>query len=536
MAGFYTNLRDAFLRKWNEWRGGESPKKYTGSDLPLRSELFGLVQMEQHGRLMAASHELRTGHPRRNLLDRLRENEKLLWEVTNLLAEDVQKSRWIPPSGEWLLDNFHLIEEQTRTARRHLPKGYSRELPYLDNGPTAGFPRVYDIALEAISHSDGRIYPENLNAFVAAYLTVTTLELGELWAIPIMLRLALIENLRRVAERIAAAREDRSRAGFWADHMMEMAARDPKNIILTIADMARSDPPVTSSFVAELSRRLQGQGPALALPLDWITQRLSEAGLTIEQLVRTENQEQTVNQVSMTNSISSLRLLSSFDWRDFVEAMSAVEHILSEDPAGVYVQMDFATRDNYRHGVERTAKYSPLTETEVTRKAIDLARDGAARKGPEDPSAHVGYYLVDEGYSLLKSAVEFRPPLGDFLRTACAKIPLSLYMGSILFFTGMTALALFLRGIPGGTPLWLSVFSFILILLGAGHAAIALVNSLSALMIRPVELPRMDYSKGIPPDRRTLVAVPTMLANSEGVDNLLNDLEIRFLANRDDHI
>ncbi|GAB1427804.1 hypothetical protein MASR2M17_12320 [Aminivibrio sp.] len=211
MAKIYENIRDAFLRKWNEQRGGKSPKKYTGSDLPLRSELFGLVQMEQHGRIMAASHELRTGHPRHSLLVRLRENEKLLWEVRNLLAEDVRKSRWIPPSGEWLLDNFHLIEEQTRTARRHLPKGYSRGLPYLDNGPTAGFPRVYDIALEAISHSDGRIYPENLNAFVEAYLSVTTLELGELWAIPIMLRLALIENLRR-GERIAAAREDRIRA------------------------------------------------------------------------------------------------------------------------------------------------------------------------------------------------------------------------------------------------------------------------------------------------------------------------------------
>ncbi len=536
MAKIYENIRDAFLRKWNEQRGGKSPKKYTGSDLPLRSELFGLVQMEQHGRIMAASHELRTGHPRHSLLVRLRENEKLLWEVRNLLAEDVRKSRWIPPSGEWLLDNFHLIEEQTRTARRHLPKGYSRGLPYLDNGPTAGFPRVYDIALEAISHSDGRIYPENLNAFVEAYLSVTTLELGELWAIPIMLRLALIENLRRVAERIAAAREDRIRAGFWADQMMEMSARDPKNIILTIADMARSDPPVTSSFVAELSRRLQGQGPALGLPLDWITHRLAEAGLTIEQLVRSENQEQTVNQVSMTNSISSLRLLSSLDWRDFVEAMSAVEHTLAEDPAGVYSRMDFATRDNYRHGVERTAKYSPLTETEVARKAIDLAREGAARNGPEDPTAHVGYYLVDDGLPALKKAAEVKSPLGDILRSACAKISLPLYIGSILLFTVLTALAFFLRGVPGGTSPILSAFSFILILLGGGHAAIALVNTLATLMTRPVELPRMDYSKGIPPDKRTLVAVPTMLTNPEGIDNLLCDLEIRFLANRDDHI
>ena len=144
-----------------------------------------------------------------------------------------------------------------------------------------------------------------------------------------MLRLALIENLRRVAVRIATDRIDRNLADYWADQMTEIAEKDPKSLILVIADMARSDPPIVSSFVAEFARRLQGQGPALAMPLTWIEQRLSESGLTIKQLVQSENQQQAADQVSMSNSINSLRFLDAMDWRDFVETMSVV----GTDPA-----------------------------------------------------------------------------------------------------------------------------------------------------------------------------------------------------------
>ena len=261
-----------------------------------------------------------------------------------------------------------------------MPKGYSRELPRLLNGPSAGLPRVYDIALEMISHGDGRVDPENLSSFVAAYQTVTALKLGELWAIPIMLRLALIENLRRVGARIAADRTDRNRADYWADQMTEIAEKDPKSLILVIADMARSNPPLVSSFVAEFARRLQGQSPALALPLTWIEQRLSESGLTIEQLVQSENQQQAADQVSISNSIGSLRFLGAMDWREFVETMSVVEQALREDPGGVYGRMDFATRDRYRHVVEKIAKSSRRSESEVARKAIRVGPRGCGRE------------------------------------------------------------------------------------------------------------------------------------------------------------
>ena len=373
-------IRGTLLHLRVRLRGNGLAQKYAGDEPPLRSELFSSDQMKQHGKTLAGSHKLSPGRAPDQLLTRLAENEGVLIGACNLLTTAVKANRRITPAGEWLLDNFYLIEEQIRTAKRHLPKGYSRELPRLLNGPSAGLPRVYDIALETISHGDGRVDPESLSSFVAAYQTVTALKLGELWAIPIMLRLALIENLRRVGARIAADRIDRNRADYWADQMTEIAEKDPKSLILVIADMARSNPPMVSSFVAEFARRLQGQSPALALPLTWIEQRLSESGLTIEQLVQSENQQQAADQVSISNSIGSLRFLGAMDWREFVETMSVVEQTLREDPGGVYGKMDFATRDRYRHVVEKIAKSSRLSESEVARKAIQI---GPRERGQE---------------------------------------------------------------------------------------------------------------------------------------------------------
>ena len=351
-------------------------RRYADGEPPLRSELFSADQMEQHGKNLAAAHILASGRAPDRLLARLADNESILLEVRDLMAAAVAASRRITPAAEWLLDNFYLVEEQIRTAKRHLPKGYSRELPRLAQGPSAFLPRVYDIAFEAISHGDGRVDAETLSRFVAAYQTVTPLKVGELWAIPIMLRLALIENLRRVGVGIAAGTIERNRAAGWADRMIHVATHDPKSLIVVIADMARSSPPLVSPFVAELARRLQGHSAALALPLTWIEQCLSESGLSIEQLVQAGTQEQAAVQVSISNTIGSLRFLGSMDWREFVESMSVVEMKLREDPGGHYGRMDFATRDRYRHVVEEIAKGTRLSESEVARKAIQLAHEG----------------------------------------------------------------------------------------------------------------------------------------------------------------
>ncbi len=538
------SLRDTRARLWARLRGS-GLAQHVGDAPPLRAELFSADQMEQHGKTLAGSHRLSSQRAPYRLLARLAENEDVLLEACHVLTAAVRANRRIAPAGEWLLDNFYLIEEQIRTARRHLPKGYSRELPRLAHGPSAGRPRVYDIALEAISHGDGRVDSESLSRFVAAYQKITTLKLGELWAIPIMLRLALIENLRRVGARVEASTMDRDLADSWADQMMEIAEKDPKSLILVIADMARSNPPMASSFVAELARRLQGQSPALALPLTWIEQRLSESDLTIEQLVQSDTQKQASNQVSISNSIGSLRFLEAMDWREFVETMSGVEQKLREDPGEVYGKMDFATRDRYRHAVEKIAKASRLSEDEVARKAIQLAHEGAAGAMAQggthdgaggDRTSHVGYYLIDKGLPQLKRAAEVRLSIAETVQRTSRRFPLLLYLGTIVLLTLIFAGSLLTEAHAGGLHDWILTPIAILVVLCTSHLAIALVNWVATLLAAPQPLPRLDFSKGIPPDCRTLVVVPTLLTSAQNIEALIEALEVRFLANRDEHL
>jgi len=521
------------LNVWVRFRENGLTQKQAADEAPLRAELLSSDQMQQHGKNLAAWHKVVMNRARDQLLKRLAENEVVLVGACNLLTAAVKANRRIAPAGEWLLDNFYLIEEQIRTSRRHFPKGYSRGLPRLLDGPSAGLPRVYDIALETISHGDGRVDTESLCSFVAAYQTVTPLTLGELWAIPIMLRLALIENLRRVGTRIAADRTDRNRADYWADQLMETAEKDPKSLILVIADMARSNPPMVSSFVAEFARRLQGQSPALALPLTWIEQQLSESGVTIEQLVRSENQQQATDQVSVSNSIGSLRFLGAMDWREFVETMSVVEQALGEDPGGVYAQMDFATRDHYRHMVEKLAKSSRLSENEVARLAIQLAREAAAGSGRNDRAAHVGFYLIDRGLPQLEQAAAVRRSALETLQRLSGRFPVLIYLGTITLITALFTGSLLLKAHASGVQDWLLGLTGILSLLCASQLAMALVNWLATLLVTPRTLPRMDFSEGIPPESRALVVIPTMLSSAQNIEELAESLEVRFLANRD---
>ena len=536
-ARLLESVRHMLARLWPQGLAFESSLV----EPPLRSELFSTDQMEQHGRYLAGSHALALERAPDQLLPRLAANEEILRRVFQQLTEAVTAGRHVTPASEWLLDNFYLIEEQIRTAKRHLPKNYSRELPRLANGSSADFPRVYDIALETIAHGDGRVDLEGLSRFLTAYQGVTTLNLGELWAIPIMLRLALIENLRRVALRIASGRNDRDLADEWSRQMITTVDQDPKSLILVLADMARSNPPMSAPFVSEFVRDLQGQNPALTLALNWIEQRLVEDGSTIEQLVQAGNQSQAADQVTLGNSIGSLRFLSSVDWRSFVESMSAVDGLLRQDPVGAYAAMDFGTRNQYRVVIERIARRSAQTELQVAATALQLARDAAARlDGGSDANVarqvHVGYYLIDRGLGDLERAAGFRQPLSDSVRSAMRRAPLLAYLGAILGITAALSgyLAWIARaGDAGGWRLWLL---FVLAAIGTSQLAVTLVNWVATLLVTPRALPRMNFSKGIPAASRALVVVPTMLSSTSNIDDLAEALEVRFLANRDENL
>ncbi len=507
-------------------------RKYENEKSPLRAELFSTQQLEQYATSLASTHVLSTGPAPEQLIKRLDENQEILVEVRNLLIESAQENSLISPAGEWLLDNYYIIEEQIQIGKKHFPKAYSETLPRLAKGPLAGLPRVYNIALEIIAHSDGRVDLENLYTFITGYQKVTNLNLGELWAVPIMLRLALIENLRRLAATLAMDRINKNLADYWADRMTEVAEKDPKSLIVVTADMARSAPPMVSSFVAELTRRLLGKGPALNLPLTWIEQRLSENGVTTNTLVHQENQKQAADQVSMSNSIGSLRFINITDWREFVEKTSGVDKILREDIDDVYAHMDFHTRDQYRHVVENVAIRSRKSELEIARIAVDLAKENATASDSNPHKKHVGCYLIGKGISQTEKRSGIHLSVLKKIYKSICGFPFTMYAISIVVLTLLLTGAIVQHAaneelLPGWT-IAIAIFS----ILATSHLAIAIVNWLSTILIQPDFLPRMDYTKGIPDESRTLVAVPTLFNSPEELEDLIETMEVRYLANK----
>lgn len=527
----FSRFKDIFQGNINPGSAGESFDAARDDALPLRSELFSAMQMAAHGKNIATGHAVGKRQGRDHLLARLADNAALITATVNELTATVKSGRQVTPASEWLLDNFYLIEEQIRTTRRHLPKNYSKELPRLATGPDAGCPRVYKIALEIISHGDGHVDLENLCHFVEAYQDVATLTLGELWAVPIMLRLALIENLRRVAARVADDRLQRDLANGWADQMMEIADSNPSGLILLVADMARSNPPTSSAFVAELSRRLQGQSPSLTLALSWLTHKLAESGLTIDQQVQVEIGQQAADQVTIANSIGSLRFLGTMDWQEFVETMSVVEQTLRLDPAGTYGAMDFATRDSYRHAIERIAKRSERSEMEVAEMAVQLAQTHGG--GHDTRKGHIGFYLVGRGVLILEKQAGAKLPLREALEHTARAAPLAVYLGAISFLSLAASALLLERALRYGVSGWPLVLLGVLALMGSSQLAVALVNWIATLMTVPHPLPRMDYKAGIPSDARAIVVVPTLIYSEANVAELCEALEVRYLANRD---
>jgi len=502
---------------------------------PLREELLSIDLLKQHAYSLAQERRVMNGRGRGPdlLLPRLASNEILLRDY-NVRTLEVEKNRRITPAAEWLLDNFHLIEDQIRTAQRHLPRGFNRQLPLLLNGPWKQFPRVYEIALELVSHTDGRIDALHLASFVTGYQEVVPLHLGELWAIPIMLRLALIENLRRVAVRLNVGRKDRDRADDWAARLLETAEANPSRLIIVVGEMARMHPLLRREFASEILQRLQEKSPPVKLAINWIEERLAEDGLTIEQLLQTESQHQAATQVSVGNCIGSLRLLDTLDWRKFVEEQSVVERTMRDDPAGIYPKMNFATRDLYRHTVERIARCSKKKEPEVAALALGLAQKNDRRD--DDRLAHVGFFLIGKGIHLLERAAEIKIPLRQILPRIARRNPLLFYLGSVIGISVLAAILVLHWVMAVGTTGWVFCLLAWLTLLCTSQLGVSLVNWCATLFVKPSPLPRLDFSKGIPSEHTTLVVVPTLLSRVSGIENLMEALEVRYLANRDNQV
>ena len=493
---------------------------------PLRDALLSIERLEDRALALAASLTL-DPDPRRRAKDtfpRFDDNVRMLRAAYRTLAEDVRTGQFVVSAADWLLDNFHLIAAEISDIRRNLPRTYSRTLPTLAGREHAGHARVYAIAVELIRHSDSRLDRQQLVQFLNSYQQVAPLTMGELWALPSMLKLALVENLRRLAEELLLARAGRRAADRY------VSRADSRTVVETLPD--GHEP----AFVVQLLHRVREYGLGLSAVRIALDEDLSSRQTTAEETIRGEHQRQGVAQVSMANAVTSLRLCATLDWQEYVESVSLVERVLQRDPAGAYARMDFLSRDAQRRAVEELATPSGEGQVRVALKAIETARQAAANESTAEPTAHVGYHLVGRGRRQLESDLAFRPRGWKRAREALIRHPSVLYIGAIAILTvGFTAATAAYAAYAGASMTGRFGIA-LLALLPASDLAIACVQRLVIRLIPPKRLPRLDFSSGIPEAARTMVIVPTMLTSAASVDALLEHVEVLALGNNDPFI
>ena len=502
---------------------------------PIRAELFGVERLEQHAESLAAAQivtsELGPGQP---LIPRVLENGRVLLESYRAIARAIQKEHAITPAAEWLVDNFHIVDEQLREIRDDLPPGFYRRLPKLASGHLQGYPRVMGVAWAFVAHTDSRFDPEVLHRFVRAYQRVQPLTIGELWAVAITLRIVLVENLRRLAERIVRSRAACEEADKLADSLLGTGGQS----LLPPATALRrfEKTPLARAFAVQLIQRLRDLDPKVRPILLWLDERLAAQGTTADEIVRAEHQQQGAMSVTVRNVITSMRLTSAFDWQEFFESVSLVDEILRH--GSNFAEMDFATRDYYRHAIEDLSRGSGYSEIEVAKRAVHRARRaGVEPRGGapphEDRQTEPGYYLISRGRMAFERELGFRASWKRRLLRLYIRVAVPGYLGTIALVTafilalplvqaraaGVTARELLLLGLLAAVP--------------ASDLAMALINRAVMHGLGPRTLPRLELRSGVPAHLRTIVVVPTLLVRQREIEEQVERLEVHYLANAD---
>ncbi|MDP3815755.1 GH36-type glycosyl hydrolase domain-containing protein, partial [Pseudomonas sp.] len=498
---------------------------------PVREELFGIERLEQHAYSLAAAQPV-SGKPPKvlSLSKRLNDNAKVLLAAYRASAAELSCGHSVVPAAEWLLDNYHLVEEQIREIRDDLPPGYYRQLPKLAEGPFAGYPRVLGLAWAFIAHTDSHFDPQTLQRFIRAYQRVQPLTIGELWAVAITLRIVLIENLRRLADQMTAGRSDRADADALASRLLrkghERSALD--------ADLAtRSPAPLSEPFAAQLAKRLRDHDPLTTPALGWLEERLGAQGSSIEEVVQHALQRQGASNLTVRNIITSMRLISAIDWAQLFESVSLVDECLGAGSA--FAAMDFPTRNHYRSAIEQLARGSNCSELEVAEQALLAAQQASNPLTPSEDDQRIGdpgYHLIAEGRLALERRIGFRPPLGLRIRRGNIRLGMSGYVGSIVSLASLLlALALYSLA-PASLPLgWLLALALVGFL-PATEVATALVNRAVSAGFGAMSLPGLELSEGVPHALRTLIAVPTLLGSEADLLEQIERLEVHHLAGR----
>ena len=390
--------------------------------------------------------------------------DNLLQDAYQHFAHIAEKELTVSYAGEWLLDNFYVVQQALDLIKEDIPASFYRQLPKLAGTPFDNYPRVYSLAREILMWTTDPLTIDYIKQIIKSYQETSSLTVGELWALPAMLRVVNLENLT------------------WAIGQLAELTIEP-NLF-----------------------------PASKIP------------------------EQVADETLVANSVINLRVLAVQDWKAYFEAVSHVESILCHDPAGIYAEMDFETRNRYRQVIEELAPEDGTAEEKVAQTAINLAAEATKMNSGKDSTQHVGYYLLDDGRYELEAAIGFQANWRLQLRRWTQRHALPVYLGGILFLSAVVFVISAGYLIHNGATLLQWAFTLLLVLLPATGIAVQLVNWVINRTVAPVALPKMDFSEGIPVNYRTMIVIPTLLTSIDEVNSLIQQLELHFLRNNDPHL
>ncbi|MBX3620155.1 MAG: carbohydrate-binding protein [Rhizobacter sp.] len=496
---------------------------------PVRAEIYGQERFAQHGRRLAESHRAERGNWRSmSFFPRLRSNIVALREAHTYIGHQASSGYDISPAGEWLLDNFHLIEGQLKAIHEGLPRRYFQHLPLLLEEPLAGLPRIYGVAWAFVAHTDGAFDEDLALRFLTAYQEVRELNLAELWALPTTLRVVLIENLRRLAERVATNKAAREIANLCSDRLHTFSIESLDELL---AELNRRG--VGRTFLGQMAQRLQDlqrtSDPLALLPYQhWLQAALPDTASLLAQ----QAADQAADNLSVSNAVTSLRTIGDADWPDIIGRSSLLMQLMMASP--IFAAEHITTRDSTLHGIERLARRSGRSETLVGKTLLGLMQHA----DPAEPEAAVAFHwLHGPGRPRLLAALDLREDGFTATRAWLGRHALPLYLGSLLLvLAGVVALMLS-HAPPSGrsAPLWLGSLAALLMLFPASEAVVAVINRLVSESVRPQHLPRLALNEGIPPEHRVMVVVPALLTGELGTQALAHRLLLHHLANPERH-
>ncbi|WP_378943240.1 GH36-type glycosyl hydrolase domain-containing protein [Mesorhizobium sp. ANAO-SY3R2] len=461
---------------------------------------------------------------------RIRESAKKILQVYRDTNAAQGRGEPITPSAQWLLDNNYLVEQTIYQIKRDLPRRFYRELPTIEIAPGQSVPRALAIAWVYVAHSDSTVSAQMFKAIVEGYQSIEPLQIGELWALPSLLRFVLVENLRRLAVRVKRSRDMRQIANDVADRLQLVQEQDDGLALLRAYAAHARD----ATFATQLLYRLRDGSQNAGKALIWLESELEKSGSDAEEIIIGEHVTLSSGNVTTGNIIRGLRLIDDQDWTVWFEDVSRVDLLLRERTN--YGALDFASRDQYRRAIEELARHSDLSEYQVAERATDFAvadrpAPAEARADMQQDCSDVGFFLVGPRRAELEQAIGYRPTIGRIINRAFRKTN---WLGIALPVFALTVLLLFLAGnalaalglSAGAITLMLVLFS-----VPASEGALAFFNTIVLKFLEPTRLVGYEFKDGVPVEARTLVVVPSLIGSRDDVDENIRNLEVHHLAN-----